>query len=94
MQDLSIAIVEQPAGANRGRRRQLITALSDLMRRISARRCLLAELDRLPEEALRDIGLLQADVTSLRKIPMFADSFGQLAVRFQERHAAGDKAQI
>ena len=68
--------------------RRVKALCSALVCRISGRRSVLAELEELPENILLDIGILQADVRALRKVPMRGDGLKQLVERFRERGAA------
>ncbi len=87
MTDLSLANSAQPEPTKEQLFEQLKASLRGLARRISARRCLTADLDKLPDHLLRDVGLSRNDVASLRKVSLSRDGFGQLARRVRERDA-------
>ena len=93
MTDVSITHILRPTQVGEEILGRLKTSLSTSIRRISARRRLLIDLETLPDGALQDIGLLQDDVSSLRRASLFGDGPGQMAERLRKRRATCDPEQ-
>ena len=87
MIDLTYAGTEQRLQVNGAFLERLKTALPPLINHIFCRQCLLAELDSLPDGALEDIGLTEADLTHLRRTSVSPDGLRHLAARLRERLA-------
>lgn len=90
MTHISIDHAQQPLFANDRILGWLKVSAALLTRRILIRRQLTAELERLPDHALQDIGLLPDDVASIRKTGLLEDCSAQLSARLQKRRAVAD----